>query len=155
MRLVHRENDGLHEWINSNSGLIVAVGGDADHLAELFDRGDIHWSWRLFGSPDQQAGICVAARPEYADAHWLQGLETATCRMLPSDTVGWLPMSMDDLREHTCWSGPEAAGRTGRIGQLDVAAALADAARAEDAARRQNAAPKPDPEVPAPSSRCP
>lgn len=148
MRLMHSESGGLHEWSDTRTGAVIAVGGDADRLVGMFESRVVNRSWRLFGSPDQDAGIYLAVRPDAADAHWLQGLETDAGRLLPSNSVGWMSMSLDDLREHTSGS---AVG----VGQVDFSDALAAVAQAEEVARRAQTVASseiPDPTI---SPRCP
>lgn len=98
MRLVHRKLGDLDVWQHAATRQWVVVASDAHGIVSLMERGEVHRSWKLYGSPDQADGLFLAARPEMSESR-LFHLDDGVRRLLPSTGQGWLPMDLEDVRE--------------------------------------------------------
>lgn len=98
MRLAHRKYGDLDVWLHAGTKRWMVVASDAQGIVGLLERGEVHPSWKLYGSPDQADGLFLAARPEVSDAK-LFHLEDGARRLLPSTAEGWRLMDLDEVRE--------------------------------------------------------
>lgn len=105
MNLQYHDTGRTMAW-TANGGHWMVVAADAQTIVRMLESGDLHASWKLYGSPDQPDALLLAAHPSCAETD-LMRLENPDGLLIAPDAEGWRLMTLDDVREFAPDDEPE------------------------------------------------